>query len=364
MVMVLLTTGNLLLPFQRMTTLKGRMASVGGFFEDPQVIRILRKHNLRVQIVWAGSRELAMGSLNGYDFVFPSGQSAASQIYERHAHNGYSNDYRPFNSPLTLASFREYAETLVDAGVAVPQPTPQGEKPLYYWLDMHKFLRLTERSRTWNALGIARHGVRNGNLVLANTSDICQSNSADSYLGLVAFIRNGNAVPKDSEAAQSLARKIKPLLVGQGSPGTSAFLDYKGSGGRNLAPIAVAYEHQFLAYQDQYLGKHHRIDDERVLLYPRPQMMSQPQFIALNPEADPLGELLEQDTELRHRATQLGYQLTDTDGTDKMKEYLRVRDLPAPQTSGRDQTAAKMPDLPMLEKMIATVKDCPEVVSD
>ncbi|MER5523575.1 hypothetical protein ABT075_03040 [Streptomyces sp. NPDC002677] len=59
--------------------------------------------------------------LKGMDVVFPSGQPAAKMILDRQ--QGVSaKSARPFVTPLVLATFREYAETLVKAGVAGPQP--------------------------------------------------------------------------------------------------------------------------------------------------------------------------------------------------------------------------------------------------
>ncbi|HEY5833301.1 hypothetical protein [Streptomyces sp.] len=364
----LVMTGHLLLPFERVTTLHARLASTADFFQDPQVARILLKHGVRVHTVSAGSREVATGNLDEYDFVFPSGGAAADMIIDdRQARHRHSSTFRPFDSPLVLASYREYAETLRDNGVATAQSAPDGGKPLYYWLDMDKFLRLTEQGRRWNDLGVGRHGVTNGDVVLAQTSDICQSNSAGTYLGLVAFTRNGDDVPTTAAQAEALARRIKPLLIRQGSPGADLFQYYASHDGRALAPVAVVYEHQYLAYQTRYRATHPTVDHERVLLYPRTQMPTQPQFIALAHRADALGRLLVTDPGLRRRATALGYRVlgpatTDdlaADGSTELTTYLRRHGVPAPDPTGGYETTARMPDLPLLERMIATVKECP-----
>lgn len=358
-------TRHLLLPFESVTTLRGRLASIGDFFDDPQVIRILRKHGLRVETSSAGSRAVATGSLKGLDFVFPSGKPAADQIHDaRQVAGEYSKDFQPFDSPLVLASFRAYAETLRDRQVAFPQPAPGGGPPLYYTLKMDRFLSLTRQGLSWNDLHIGNHGVRNDNPVLAQTSDICQSASADAYLGLVAFTQHHNTPPIGYQQARALARSISPLLLSQGSPSDSLYTYYIDSNGPSQDPIAVLYEHQYLAYQANYRAAHGTVDTERVLLYPQYQMLSQPHFIALDHEANQLGELLENDPELRRRATQLGYQLVPSGSTDELTKHLDDQGIPAPQWSSSEQTAARMPDWQVLEQMIAAVKKCPKPVQD
>jgi hypothetical protein len=78
----LTVTGRLGLPFQQVVTFRGRPASVGDLFQDPRMIRVLRKNSLRVETVSDGSREVAAGSPDGLDFVFPSGKAAPDWIHD------------------------------------------------------------------------------------------------------------------------------------------------------------------------------------------------------------------------------------------------------------------------------------------
>lgn len=358
-------TGHLGLPFQRVITLDGRLASVGDVFQDPEVIRILRKHNLVVHLTTAGSREVATGRLDGLDFVFPSGQSAAQLVFDRRR-NAYSRDFQPFTSPLVLATYRKYAEALTRYhGVAAPQPGAAGSQPLYYWLDMDGFLDLTQEGRSWNDIGFGsgRHSDSgsgsdsgDGNVVFARTSDICQSNSADSYLGLVAYVRNHHRPPADEASARQVAERIAPLLLSQGSPGSDLSHGYfsAGSGGD---PVVAIYEHQYLAYQSAHLAAYGTVDTERVLLYPRSEVLSEPQFIALDKKADRLGELLMGDAELRTRLTQLGYRLSEASGGDNLTAHLKDLGIPAPATqSVSGQGKALLPDYTLLDDMISAVE--------
>ncbi|MFD2689402.1 hypothetical protein ACFS5L_31880 [Streptomyces phyllanthi] len=386
---LLMVSGNLLLPLHRVVTIEAKMASKRDFFQDPEVKRLLMKHGFRVHITNMGSREIAVQDIEGYDVVFPSGQPAADLITRRRARaNRPALTYRPFVSPIVLATYRDYAEALrnteVDGGrVAVPQPG-SGDRPLYYTLDMERFLKLAkgegdlggQRSQgsgegrqaraggyRWDDIDPGHRHVRNGNKILAQTPDICEANSAGTYLGLVAFVEYGNDAPDTVEKAEELARNIKPLLVEQGLPSSERAETYLSVDGKSLAPISVIYEHQFLAHQIQYEAKEGRTDDERVLLYPSTRFVTEPQLVALSPDGARLGELIRDDPELQHRAMELGFRGRDaqSDATsDQLAEFLTERRIPVPVTSA-DDTRAVLPRLSLLERMVQIVGDCPPV---
>ncbi|MET9644869.1 hypothetical protein ACFZB6_24795 [Streptomyces syringium] len=361
---LLALSGNFLLPFQRVVTLEGKMGSKGDFFGDEEVRRILMRHHIKVHITSSGSREVAVRNIDSYDFVFPSGQPAGDLITsERAAKNQYSKVHRPFVSPIVLATYRGYAETLRDAGIATPQRSEEPGGSLYYTLDMAKFLDLVARDggNRWNDIGIQRHGTTNGNTVLAQTSDICRSNSAGTYLGLVAFTRNHDDVPDTEREADRLATQIKPLLVRQGLPAADVFQTYSSPEGKGISPIVVAYEHQYLAYQRQFQAQYDRVDSERVLLYPSSQFVTQPQFIALTPDGERLGELVVRDPGLRRRAMELGFRVLDPTGavaSDQLSAFLKGNGIPVP-AAGSGDTKSLMPRLALLERMISAVGDCP-----
>ncbi|MFB7676247.1 hypothetical protein ACFC26_33055 [Kitasatospora purpeofusca] len=353
-------SGNLLLPFDRILVLEGRTGSKGDFFDDPEVQRLLLRHRIRVHVTVAGSQELVQGDYSRLSFLFPSGRPAANDIIARlKRDNGYSKAYNPFVSPLVLATYRDYARALEGEGIAVPEYRPgRGEEPLYYSLDLAAFLDRGEQHRTWNDLHIQRHGTTNGNVVVAQTSHICQSNSAETFLAQVAFTRNGGQVP-EAPGADDLAARIKPLLSAQGMPGVDVFGPYSSPEGRGIAPVVVVYEHQYLAYQAHFYDTRKELDTSRVLLYPTFQFITQPQFISLRPEADRLGDLLTHDRRLRERAVALGFR-TIGDDTDsgEFKTYLGARGIPVPDTR-TDDTRTVMPSQEVLNRMVREVGDCP-----
>jgi hypothetical protein len=364
---LLMATGNLLLPLRQVVTIEAKMASKRDFFQDPEVERLLMKHGFRVHITNMGSREIAVQDLAGYDVVFPSGQPAADLItQERAAQNDPALTYRPFVSPIVLATYRKYAEALTGAGAARPQGT--GDRPLYYTLDMRAFLKLAKGDSEhpagyrWNDIDPTHTHVRNGNKILAQTADICESNSAGTYLGLVAFVENDDDAPDTEEKAEALARKIKPLLVEQGLPSAERAETYLSPDGQSIAPISVIYEHQFLAHQIRYEAEHGRTDDDRVLLYPSTRFVTEPQLVALTGDGARLGELVSTDPELQQRAVELGFRARSGGSdapSDELAGLLTDRHLPVP-TSSSDDTRAVLPRLSLLENMIEVVGDCPE----
>lgn len=362
-VAVLAVSGNILLPFERVITLEGKMASKRDFFEDEEVQRILMKHRIRVHITSSGSREVAVGDISSYDFVFLSGQPAGDLITrQRAAKNAYVKVHRPFVSPIVLATYREYAETLRDAGIATAQRAAGQDQPLYYVLDMRKFLESIDKQRRWNDIGIQQHGITNANRILAQTPDVCGANSAGTYLALVAFTwrGRGNEVPDSDQEADDRARDIKPLME-QGLPAADVFRTYVSPEGKGIAPVVVAYEHQYLTYQVHYRAESKKLDSQRVLLYPSTQFVTQPQFLALNRDGDRLGELISQDPELRQRAMELGFRILDPTGEvagDQLTRFLEQRDIPVPSMES-DDTRSSMPRLRFLERMISIVGDCP-----
>lgn len=382
-------SGNIARPFERVVTVEARMGSKSDFFRDPQVQRLLLRHGIRVDIHRLGSRGIATQSLQGMDAVFPSGQPAAKLILDRQ--NRSVRSTRPFVTPLVLGTFRDYAETLVKAGVATAQPAPDGGRTLYYDLHMGRFTGLLDgvddrddprdgegaEADTWNGIGFERFsdGRSNSGRVLVRTSSVCESNSAGTYLSLLAFVVNGNRTPgtqrtDDPElAARSvdrLADEIKPLINLQGMWADEQADSYFSDLGESIAPVSLIYEHQYLAHQVAHHDKHGEQDDSRVLLYPSPYALTEPQLISLSDEGDRLVRVLQEDPELRERAVELGFRarFSGEDGTsEQLNDHLRAHGVQVPAPNP-DRTKVFEPDLEVLEKIITSVGNCPSPDGD
>ena len=359
-VVALLLSGTVALPFQPMVTLVGVGGSKLEYLDDPQVRAQLLRRHVTVQITRLGSREAARADFAGVDFVFPSGQPTAELVQQRRQQaQEYASAHRVFVSPIVLATYREYAETLRAAGLARPQPGQDPGRPVYYDLSLGPFLDQGRAGRTWDELGIGRQGVSNGNTVLAQTSNVCASNSAATYLGLVAFMTRGG-VPDSKEDGVELAQQLRPLLREQGLPTRAPDVLYFIPEGRGLVPVVVIYEHQYLAYQLGRTDAGAGLDEDRVLLYPDATFQNEPTLVALTAEAQWLGDYLTTDPELRRRALELGYRVLDPsldDSSAELPGFLAERGVPAPSMSDQ-YTRALLPDVPTLEAMITAVGDC------
>jgi len=362
----LLVSANLLLPFERLVTLEGAGGSKAKFLDDQQVRELLLRHHIRVQVTRLGSRGAA-ADLDSLDFIFSSGQPAAELVTQQRREAGkYASAKRPFVSPIVLATYRDYAETLRAAGISSPQATPGFDQPYYYDLDVGRFLALVRAQRTWDDLDIRAQGFTNGNTVLAQTTNVCGSNSAATYLGLVSYLTRGG-VPTTEQDAANLAAEIKPLLRSQGLPVGLAPADlYFVPEGRQIAPIIVLYEHQYLAHQLRHRDRFDELDGDRVLLYPSTGLQTEPTLVALNEAADRLGGLLSTDDGLRRRALELGFRVLDPNlesSSEQLPRFLAGQGVPEPSTAASD-TRALLPDTPLLETMISVVGDCPPGVPE
>jgi hypothetical protein len=264
-----------------------------------------------------------------------------------------------------LATYRGYAETLRDKGIASPQGDPRQANPLYYNLNLNGFIKFIQQGKTWNDAGIQNHKnkhgekIFNGNLLSAQAPNVCLANSGATYLALVSYaLLNNNQAP-DEKNADEIANEAKPILRGQDLPLADLAKTYFSENGREQAPIVVIYEHQYLAYQIS-AARSGGPDLDRVLLYPSSNFLTVPGFIGLNQQGEHLGRLIAEDPKLQQRASELGFQETrpiPPSETGPLPQFLRQQGIPAPSTEGND-TRAVLPDLPVLERMIRIVGDC------
>jgi hypothetical protein len=353
----LLLCGNLLLPFQRLVTLEGKAGSKAVFFNDEQVRKILLRHHLQVHISQMGSQAAVDTDHTSDDFVFTSGQPSAELLLDRlRTGNRYNIVYRPFVSPIVLATYREYAETLQRNSAATPQRNQIIGQPLYYNLNLTAFLNLIRQHRTWDQLGIRAFGISSGNQVLAKTTDVCRTNGGPTYLGMVSYLIHGR-VPTSDREAEDFATDIKPLL-GDGLPEDEPVQYFVQEG--KATPIIVMYEHQYLSYQLQAIKRMGKPDYDRVLLYPYPGFQTLPEFIALTKDGDQLGQLLNTDPQLRRRELELGLRVLDPTGansSEQMARFLIKQRVQAPSIPV-DYTRAELPEVNLLDKMDSVIYGC------
>jgi hypothetical protein len=343
---VLLISGHITGPFRSVTVVRALFASKRDFFQDEQVKRILMARGYQVHVTPIGSRDLAdKPDLDSYHFVFPSGHVANEHVKTRRA-GKHVVPYRPFFTPVVLATFREYAEALKQAGVA--EPHDSSEKPLYYNLDMAKFKVLADEGKRWDQLGLT-----NGNRVIVQSPDPCKAYSGATLVGFFATAF-GDEPPQSLEAAEKLALDVKPYVDAQGQAGEDMAPKYFVPEGRTHAVIAVIYEHQYIAYQLRQKS----VDTERVLLYPTKQHQSTPELISFTPEGDRIGELTMNDPDLRRRAVELGFHSLSWNGesADDFAGYIAGRGLPEPPAG--EEGRVQLPKAELFERMLDVVGDC------
>ncbi len=347
----LLFAGHVPGPLQPITVVRAMLASKRDFFEDEQVKRLLMSHGYQVQITPAGSFELAeTADLDAYQFVFPSGQAAADRVRERRR-GKHAVAYKPFFTPLVLATFRDYAEALQKAGVAKPQPSLG--KPLYYSVEMDKLMALVAGKGRWRDYGPGL----SANRLLVQSPDPCRSYSGAAYVGLVAFARYAQPAATEAEAVEQ-ARGIKPMLDAEGQHSDDMAPKYFVPEGRSFATVAVIYEHQYLAHQNRRLDYGLGLDEDRVLMYPSAQHQTAPDLISFSPEGDAIGALLMSDPALRRRAVELGFHVYSADTAQfDFAGYLKQRGIPEPATATGD-TETWLPRDAEFRRMVDEIGDC------
>lgn len=324
------------------------MASKADFFKDEQVKRILMRQGVQVHITDSGgSLDIPDSKLkkpNEYDFVMPSGQMVGESVNETYG----GQRFYTFRSPLVLGAFREYAEALSKAGVAEPQTGSQG---MYFTVDIVRFSALvgSPEPQTWS-----RYGVANTNQMIVQSPDPCQSYSGAAYVGLVAFAANESKT-MTAASVPALAEKIGPVLTVEGQHENGLGFKFFQPEGRASAPVAVFYEHQYFSYQLRKLEQTGRMDDDRVLLYPKARHTTEPWLVSFSDKGERVGWLINNNADLRRRALELGLRVS---GPESLDDLLAERGVARPQLS---ETESFMPKSADLARLISTVFGCKQL---
>ena len=270
------------------------------FFEDERVQDVFKQHGYVVTVQKAGSREIATSfNLTRYDFAFPAGAPAAEKIQQT---TGISQSYTPFFTPMAIASWQPIAQLLQQQGIAQDQGG-------YYTLDMARFLALMADETRWSELeGNDAFSVNKS--ILLTSTDIRKSNSAAMYLALASYVANGNNIVQTTHEANPFMPLMADIFLRQGlRPDSSQepFEDYlvKGMG---HSPIVMIYESQFIAQAALNNGS---IQPNMVLMYPEPTIFTKHILIPLSDSGNQIGQLLENDPDLKRLAVEYGLRNDD-----------------------------------------------------
>lgn len=310
------------------------------FFRDERVVKALAKQGLVVHAEKAGSRQIATSyDLSKYDFAFPAGVPAAEKIRRD---TGKKQSYRPYFTPMAIASWRIVAEVLERNGIA----ERQGD--YYYIVDMPKLLGLIRDGKRWKDVPHnPKYAVNKA--VLINSTDVRKSNSAAMYLSLVSYLENGLQIVATDEEVDKVLPLVSDVFLRQGFVEYSSeapFEDYLVMG-IGKAPLVMIYESQFIYRAAQNDGS---IRDDMVLMYPKPTVFSKHTLVALSDGGAKLGEALENDAELQRLAVEHGFRTRDVAW---FREFAAQHSLPLPE---QIVDVIEPPSYEIVEKLIKRIE--------
>jgi hypothetical protein len=287
------------------------------FFADPRVQQALGAQGIKVSIEKAGSRTIASRyDAAKYDFGFPSGAPAASQLQKQAK---AASVYNPFYTPMVLASWRPIADILVANGIA------QREGNFYYVVDMPGLMAMIAKGTRWRDLKHSE-AFATGKSVLVSSTDVRTSNSAAMYLALASYLANNQQVVQSQEDWARVQAAIEPLFLRQGFQEQSSagpFEDYLALG-MGKTPLLMAYESQVI---ELWLKHPDKIKSDMVLMYPRPTVFSKHVLVPYTPAGARLGAALESDPKLRELAHEYGFR---TGGDSRGPELWAQRGIKVP----------------------------------
>lgn len=310
------------------------------FFADPRVVEALARQGITATVEKAGSRIIASRfDAARYDFGFPSGAPAATQLRQAAKATGV---YNPFYTPMVVASWRPIADILVANKLVEKQGG------IYYVVDLPGLMALIEKGARWRDLP-GSQAFATGKSVLISSTDVRTSNSAAMYLALASYLANGQQIVQSQEDVDRVLPTVVPLFLRQGLQEQSSagpFEDYLALG-MGKAPLLMAYESQLIEF---WLRNPERLKSDMVLLYPRPTVFSKHVLVPYTPAGARLGAALESDPALRALAHEYGFR---TGGAEKGPQLWAQRGIQVPDTL---VDVIDPPSQEWLEKMIQAIE--------
>ena len=310
------------------------------FFADPRVAQALAKHGITVTVEKAGSRSIASRyDPKKYDFGFPSGAPAASQLK---AQAQAVNVYTPFYTPMVVASWKPIADILIANKIA------EKRGDVFYVVDLPALMALIEKGTRWRELEKSQAFATSKAVLIAST-DVRTSNSAAMYLALASYLANRQQIVQSQEDVERVLPAVVPLFLRQGLQEQSSsgpFEDYLALG-MGKAPLLMAYESQMVEF---WLKNPDKAKGEMVLMYPSPTVYSKHALVPYTPAGARLGEALEKDPALQSLAHEYGFR---TGGTEKGPAQWERQGVAVPDTL---VDVIDPPSQEWLERMISAVE--------
>jgi len=174
-------------------------------FDDPDGKAIFAEKGLDIQVVTAGSRQIATSvDLTDVDFVFPSSSPAAEKIKRE---TKASTVYAPFYSPMAIATFKPIVELLTSAGMASQDSAGT------WHLDVEAYLAAVDAGTRWTDLPGAADSYPSSRSLLISSTDIRQSNSAAMYLSMASYVANDDSIVSSPAAQDAVIDEVADLFL-------------------------------------------------------------------------------------------------------------------------------------------------------
>jgi len=330
-------------PLTKVRVLAG--SETAPYLTSAAVTAQLRAFGYQLAVDTAGSRQIVDRNLKDYDIAFPSNATQAEQIQQKY--HLTRPLYAPFSTPLAIATFSGIEKSLIAAGVV----HEDGQTALF---DMHAYLDLVAEKKRWPDLPPNPDNPlsQTNRSVYITSTDIQTSNSADLYLALASYVKNGDNVVADEQTATTVAGQLARLFQVQGFQGSSTeepFDDYLTLG-ISKTPMVMIYESQFRAAQ---IAKNGSITPDRVLMYPTPTIYAKHTVVPFSAPGDAVGRLLTTDPALQDVAAQYGFRTADLARQTSSSNHAGLP--PPPQLAD----VVEPPTQNITEKMIKTISELP-----
>lgn len=318
------------------------------FFHDPRVVEALRRNRLEVEVIKAGSRQIATGfDLKQYDFAFPAGVPAAEKMRREHR---IAKFYPVFFTPMAVASWKRVVQVLEANGIV------RRKEGVYYIIDLKGLLQLIGERKRWNDLPHSETYPVGKNILITST-DVRKSNSAAMYLALASYILNGSNVVSDESQIEPIIDELAGLYTRQGfleSSSQTPFEDYLVMG-PGKSPLVMLYEAQFLYARSQADSP---VSEDMVLLYPEPTVYTKHILVPLSEGGERLGQVLTSDPELKRLAIEHGLR---NDDRAAFRAFVERHRLAVPEDLFN---VIEPPSYEILERMITLIEQRYEGVAN
>ena len=256
-------------------TIKGIAGGKASFFNDPDVVRILKeRYGLTIEVT-GGIGSIAMIEqckvAEGWDFCIPQSQPASETIKANLGSDLHGSEIIT-NTPLVIYAWAPVADALISQGLV------EVRGDVYYLTDLPRLVQMITDGVAWEDIGLPQlYGP-----VSILSSDPTKSSSGNTWAALLGSILNDGKV-LDKSSVETIGPEL-PAFFNRLLPGTSTELFAQlMSMGMGASPLTVLYESHLLEYSLSHPAPKDQefLADNIRTLYPLPTVWSTQQVIAL-----------------------------------------------------------------------------------